>query len=332
MVTAWGGCPQSLGTDATAGVQEELVVSEHDGRAMQSSGEKPPGVMLPPAPFPAPEPMLPPEPMPPPEPMLPPAPLLVPSPMPPPSTMPLEEAPPPSAPPVASPNPAAGSAPARPPPQAFDEAVSPAPAKAPWQPRDRARPPVRPGRRVRRVSLLVSIGLLVVVAGSVKLGLTTLAPSAQHTVAAQAGHDSPSSAGSGTPKSSSPSTPAPPTRVQRWLNGLYSQRGQMNYALPSGTITPSFLLRAATTLRRCTPELATLGPPARLLRRTYQLARRACAAFGRGASFAMAAARADTTSSPSSRAGRKLDKLLNQLDAAVNHGITLIDNAYDDAS
>lgn len=42
MVTASDGAPQSLGADATAGVQEELVVSGHDGRAMQSSGEKPP--------------------------------------------------------------------------------------------------------------------------------------------------------------------------------------------------------------------------------------------------------------------------------------------------
>jgi uncharacterized RDD family membrane protein YckC len=130
--------------------------------------------------------------------------------------------------------------------------------------------------------------------------------------------------------------PAPPTPAaapagspQRWVQGLGSLRWQMDNALPPGNITPGSLRASAAKLRRCTPELAALGPPpARLLRPTYRLAKRACAAFDQAAGYATAAARAYTTTSPSSRAGRKLSKLLNQTDAAVNHGTGLIDNAY----
>jgi uncharacterized RDD family membrane protein YckC len=127
----------------------------------------------------------------------------------------------------------------------------------------------------------------------------------------------------GGPPVSAPGTP------QHWVQGLGSLRRQMNNALAPGTITQGSLLSTAATLRRCAPELAALGPPpARLLRPTYRLAKRACAAFDQAAGYATAAARAYTTASPSSRAGRKLSKLLNQTDAAVNHGTNLIDSAY----
>ncbi len=98
----------------------------------------------------------------------------------------------------------------------------------------------------------------------------------------------------------------------------------MNVALPAGTITAGSLGRTATALGRCTPELAALGPPAGLLRPEYRMARRACAAFEQGASYAVAAQRVFTTASPSN----KLTKLLNQLSAAVSRGIILIAKAY----
>jgi hypothetical protein len=340
-VAASGGVPSSLGADATAGVREEVAGFERNAAATQSPGVPPPSAMLPPAPFPAPEPMAPPEPM------LPPAPFLVPSPMLPPSPMPSAGAPP-SGPAVASPPPAvsappAASAPpvARPvsaarPPQTPGETVRPVPATAPPnrarppQPQIWVRPPARTRRRVKRVWLLVGVGLLIL-AGSAKFGLTTAttpAPAVQHSVSAQASHPSASAAAAGASASSSRSTPAPLTRAQRWLNGLTSLRRQMNNALPAGTVTRRYLRQAATTMRHCTPELAALGPPVRPLRPTYEQARRACAAFERGAGFAVAAERAYTvTASPSSRAGLKLTRLLNQTDAAVNQGNSLIEDA-----
>jgi hypothetical protein len=102
----------------------------------------------------------------------------------------------------------------------------------------------------------------------------------------------------------------------------------MNNALPPGTVTQGSLRATAATLRRCTPELAALGPPASPLRPSYRLARQACAAFDQAAVYAAAAARAYTTTSPGSTAGRKLSKLLHQTDSAVNRGTNLIDRAY----
>jgi uncharacterized RDD family membrane protein YckC len=131
----------------------------------------------------------------------------------------------------------------------------------------------------------------------------------------------------GYPASPAPAA-APAGSPQRWLQGLGSLRRQMNNALPPGTVTQGSLRATAATLRRCTPELAALGPPARPLRPTYRLAKQACAAFDQAAAYATAAARAYTTTSPSSSAGRRLSKLLNQTDAAVNHGTSLIDRAY----
>jgi hypothetical protein len=112
---------------------------------------------------------------------------------------------------------------------------------------------------------------------------------------------------------------------QHWLQGLGSLRRQMENALPSGTITHGSLLSTAATLRRCAPELAALGPPAGPFRPTYLLAKRACAAFDQAAAFARAAARGITGAGPTDR---KESRLLNETDAAVNHGTGLIDRAY----
>lgn len=49
---------------------------------------------------------------------------------------------------------------------------------------------------------------------------------------------------------------------------------------------------------------------------------------GPSAIWAEAAARAHTTAAPVLPAGRKLDMLLNRLDAAVSRGIERIDDAY----
>lgn len=125
-----------------------------------------------------------------------------------------------------------------------------------------------------------------------------------------------------------PVTTAPLTPDQRWLRGLAALKRQMNGALPPGTITPSSLRLTAAILRRCPSQLADLGPPPRLYRQTRDQASRACADFAQAAIWARAAARAYTTTAPTSPAGRKLNKLLNRLDAAVNRGIERIDNAY----
>ena len=130
----------------------------------------------------------------------------------------------------------------------------------------------------------------------------------------------------GSPPVSAPGTPPVAASPQHWLQGLGSLRRQMDNALPQGTITQGSLLRTAATLRRCAPELAALGPPpARLLRPTYRLAKRACVAFGQAAAFATAAAPGIAGAGPTDR---KENRLLNETDAAVNHGTGLIDRAY----
>jgi hypothetical protein len=132
----------------------------------------------------------------------------------------------------------------------------------------------------------------------------------------------------GYPASPAPGAAPPAGSPQRWLRSLGSLRRQMEGALPPGAVTAGSLRRTAAALRRCAPELAALGPPASPFRPTYRLARRACAAFDQAAVYAAAAARAYTTTSPSSTAGRKLSKLLHQTDSAVNRGTSLIDRAY----
>jgi uncharacterized RDD family membrane protein YckC len=120
-------------------------------------------------------------------------------------------------------------------------------------------------------------------------------------------------------------TPAPAGSPQRWERGLGSLEQQMNNAMPSGTMTAASLRRGAATLRLCTLELTRLGRPASVLRPTYRLARRACAAFEQAAAAATAAAGGIATASPSNR---KENKLLNRMGAAVNRGISLIDHAF----
>jgi len=174
----------------------------------------------------------------------------------------------------------------------------------------------------------LAIAGIAILSGALKLGLTThtTPPSTiQQRASASAAQAGTGATGVG---SSGTSGPAPHAKIHRWEKGLASLRRQMTNAMPAGTITPGSLLQTATTLRRCAPELDALGPPARPLRSTYRLARWACAAFAQGAGFAVAAARAYTTTT---RSG-KMTKLLNQLDAAFNHGINLISIASYGAS
>jgi len=174
----------------------------------------------------------------------------------------------------------------------------------------------------------LAIAGIAILSGALKLGLTThtTPPSTiQQSASAPAAQAGTGATGVG---SSGTTGPAPHAKIQRWGKGLASLRRQMTNAMPAGTITPGSLLQTATTLRRCAPELDALGPPARPLRSTYRLARWACAAFAQGAGFAIAAARAYTTTT---RSG-KMTRLLNQLDAAFNHGINLISIASYGAS
>lgn len=186
----------------------------------------------------------------------------------------------------------------------------------------------RPARR--RASLTLGVAA-VVVAGLIPLLVAVFAggaagrtspvrPAARSGLAARhTGHQA------ATPP---PVTTAPLTRDQRWLQGLAALERQMSHALPPGMITPDSLRMTAAILRRCPSELAGLGPPPRLYRQTRDQASRACADFTQGATLAEAAARAYTTTAPTSPAGRRMDMLLNRLDAAVNRGTEGIDNAY----
>lgn len=180
----------------------------------------------------------------------------------------------------------------------------------------------RPARR--HVGLTLGVAAVVVV-GLISLFATVFAggaPSRSSPVRP------PARSGVAARHPSHPVATAPLTTDQRWLRGLAALRRQMNYALPPGTITPRSLRLTAAILRRCPSQLAGLGPPPRLYRQTRDQAIRACADFAQGAIWAQAAARAYTTTAPTSPAGRKLNMLLNRLDAAVNRGIERIDDAY----
>ena len=86
-----------------------------------------------------------------------------------------------------------------------------------------------------------------------------------------------------------------------------------NAGPPNGVaVTPAALRVTAGKLRRCTPELAGLGPPPGPLRAAYKEARQACADFERGAKCYTAAAPALN----SAQAG----KLLNSCAADTNRG------------
>jgi hypothetical protein len=229
---------------------------------------------------------------------------------------------------------------ARPEPAARPEAqpgqrVPPVRAPAPRrEPRPRARPPGRSGRRAGLLAVLAGAAVLVL-AASLKTVFSAPAspvPAVQHSRHA-AGGGAPGGGGASSapvPQASggTSSAPVPQTRDERWLNGLNSLEQQIENSLQAGVVTPASLRRDAATLRRCTPELTALGPPGHLwLRPAYRQARRACDAFARAAKSDLAAARAYTTADPTTGPGAKLERLLNESDAAVNSGLTLIADA-----
>ena len=100
----------------------------------------------------------------------------------------------------------------------------------------------------------------------------------------------------------------------------------MNQAEPPNgvAVTPEALRVTAGKLRRCSPELAGLGPPPGPLRAVYKDARQACADFERGAKCYIAAAPVLY----SAQAG----KLLNACAADTNHGSDLIGRAVAEGS
>ncbi len=127
--------------------------------------------------------------------------------------------------------------------------------------------------------------------------------------------------------SPAPRSTAPPlTSTQRWLTGLTALQAHMNKAEPPNgvAVTPEALRVTAGKLRRCTPELAGLGPPPGPLRAVYKDARQACADFERGAKCYTAAAPVLY----SAQAG----KLLNACAADTNHGSDLIGRAVAEGS
>ena len=173
---------------------------------------------------------------------------------------------------------------------------------------------------------MAAAGVTIVLVPAVKAALTGAGTVARRGTTTQASHPSARAPGATAP-ASAPLVPAPVPVAgdPDWLAGLDLLQRQMNNAMHAGTITPISLRLTAATLRRCTPELAALGPPARPYRQTYQLARRACADFDQAAALSVAAARAyATTAGP----GSQLNTLLNRSDAAFNHGVDLMSQAY----
>jgi len=97
----------------------------------------------------------------------------------------------------------------------------------------------------------------------------------------------------------------------------------MENAMQAGVVTADSLRLEARKMRRCSPQLAALGPPASQLRQTYRLAKRACADYEQAARFAAAAARSYEPNAPNA----KLMRLLEGEDTAVNRAIALFDRA-----
>ncbi len=319
-MTASSGIPPSPGADATADADQQSGGSAHPWGASRSAGMLPPEPMLPPAPFQPPAPMLPPEPMLAPSPMLPPAPFqlpapaLAPRPATPQNALPPGPPPAPSAPRAARPAPARGLRR-----QARSEAMPTVRSAGVSGRGYRIRPPGRSRRGVKLVLLVAGAGVTILVVPVLRTALTAPGTAVQHSASTPAAGPSASALGTG---AAAPPAPVSLSRAQRWLEGLAVLRLRMENALAPGVITRSSLRRTAATLDRCTPGLAALGQPPSRLRPEYRLARRACADFEQGARFAAAAARAFTTTGPD----RKLNKLLDQTDTAVNHGTYLIDN------
>jgi len=252
---------------------------------------------------------------------MPPGPMLPPTPMPPTPVPPTPMPPPDLMPPPAS---AGASLPSW---QAAEhEAIWPPPG-LPVR-RDQAR---LPGRTRRPVMLLligagagiaILAGLLYLVrsASTAPTSATqpgTAAPATRPAVSTPSAHTRPSPA----PRSAA----APLTRAESWLKGLTALQVHMNNAGPPNgvPVTPEALRVTAGKLRRCTPELAGLGPPPSPLRVAYKGARQACADFERGAKCYAAAAPVLN----SAQAGK-----LNSCAADTNHGSDLIGLAVAEGS
>jgi hypothetical protein len=142
---------------------------------------------------------------------------------------------------------------------------------------------------------------------------------AQPSAAGQATRPAASARSAHTRASAAPRSAAPPlTSSTGWVEGLTALQADMNNAEPPNgvAVTPAALLVTAGKLRRCTPELAGLGPPPRPLRAAYRKARQACADFEQGAKCYTAAAPVLS----SAQAG----KLLNGCAADTNHGSDLL--------
>ncbi len=120
--------------------------------------------------------------------------------------------------------------------------------------------------------------------------------------------------------------PVPLTRTQRWLTGLTSLQEHLSTAMPAAEVpvTPGSLRAAATALRRCSLELARLGPPTRSLQPAYQLARQACHTFQPGARCFATAARVLAASGGNAA---KLPALFACIQASTNRGTDLIASA-----
>jgi uncharacterized RDD family membrane protein YckC len=136
----------------------------------------------------------------------------------------------------------------------------------------------------------------------------------------------PPAAASSTAPAARSAPPAPLTRTRRWLNGLTSLQEHLSTAMPPAGVpaTPESLRVAATALRRCSPQLAGLGPPPRPLRPAYRLARQACASFRPAARCFATAAR--VMAAHGGNASR-LPALFACIQASSNGGTTLIASA-----
>jgi hypothetical protein len=303
-LTEWGQMP-TPGRPAPPGHYQADPVAAAGVLAAPDDGPRPAGTM------PLPSPMLPPGPASPPSALLP-------------GTLPAVPAPPA---PGALPTPPSAGAPLPSWQVAGHEAIRPPTG-----------PPVRHDRaglagRTRRPAMLLLLGAGAGIAVLVGLFYFVRSASTAPTSAAP-----PSAAGPATrPAASAPSAhtraspaprsaAAPLTSTQRWLTGLTALQAHMNQAEPPNgvAVTPEALRVTAGKLRRCTPELAGLGPPPGPLRAAYRQARQACADFERGAKCYTAAAPVLS----SAQAGR----LLNACAADTNHGSDLIGLALAEGS
>jgi hypothetical protein len=95
-----------------------------------------------------------------------------------------------------------------------------------------------------------------------------------------------------------------------------------------GVVTPALLRSQATQLRRCSPDLARLGPPTASLLSVYQIAAQACGQLQRAANYYIAAARAYDPYSPTPQ----FTKLLNSGDNSAAMGSLLIGEAVADGA